>query len=125
MVPLRAALSDALAAQDDVDGFACVDVRTGAVIEASFRDRRAREALDLAAQAAAQICAAPRLQPSEEDDASARAALVVSDSAVHAFARSRGSPGRIVVGIAHGHVNVALLLASVHAIADGLPEETS
>ncbi|HEX3769406.1 MAG TPA: hypothetical protein VHV30_01015 [Polyangiaceae bacterium] len=125
MRPLRAALSDALAAQDDVDGFACVDVRAGAVIEASARDRRVREALDLAARAAAQICAAPRLESPEEDDARARGALVVSDTAVHAFARSRRSPGRVVVGIGRGHVNVGLLLASVHAIADGLPEETS
>jgi hypothetical protein len=122
VVPLRAALSDALSAQDDVDGLACVDVRTGAVIAASTRDRRAREALDLAAQAASQLCVAPRLQSPEEDDARAREALVVSQNVIHAFARSRRHPERVVIGIAHGGANLALLLASLRAIADGLEE---
>jgi hypothetical protein len=114
----RVSLDQVLHLGDEVEAIGAIRVPT-ATLDASWaRDDQARDALDLAAHAAAQIFAAPRLR--EEDDEAPREALVVSPSAVHAFVQSALHPTRVIVGIARGGASVGLLLASVRALTGRL-----
>ena len=117
---MSGAMADAMDARADLDGLACVDLRSGFVLAASTRDEESREALEFAAQTAAQLCAAPKLDVADEDVSRTRETLVVSGTAIHAFALSKRQPDYVVVGVAHGSANVALLLASVRSVADSL-----
>ena len=111
---------DALHAGGDVDAVGGVDVGRAAVLASWARTDRAREALELAAHAASQLLLAPRLD--EDDDSLPREAVVVSPSAVHAFARCVRRPVRAIAGIARGGGNAALLLASVRELARSFGE---
>jgi hypothetical protein len=107
---------------EDLDGMACLDLETGVLLALSTRDERSFASLELAALAAAQLCAAPRLETLFDEGATAREALVVSETSVHAFALSKRCPGRIVIAVAPGDTNVALLLASVRSVAESLAD---
>ena len=78
---VSAVMADMLHSDADLDALAYVDFRTGAVLSASTRDERSRLALEIAAQAASQLCAAP---PLAARDSHVGETLVVSDSAVNA-----------------------------------------
>ena len=108
-----------LRADADLDALAYVDFRTGAVLSASTRDEPSRLALEIAAQAASQLCAAP---PLAARDSHAGETLVVSDSAVHVFALAKRLPGSVVVGVARPGANVALVLSAVRSLASSLVE---
>lgn len=112
----------ALHAEAELDGVAWVDLRTGAVLSASARDERSRRALEVAAQAALQLCEAPGLDLDGRTEAPVRETFVVSDSMVQVFAPSTRRPGCGVVGVARGGANVALVLAAVLAVAGKLAE---
>jgi len=112
---------------------ACADVRAGFVIGASARGEEEREAATNAAACAAQICALPSVlaSPSSEEprrvsliddgeETDASGALIVSSSWIHAYARVERRPELVVVGVARGDANVALLLAWVKSVAGGL-----
>ena len=121
---LKASMANGLLAHEGLHALACVDVESGALLGIEVRDESAREALDLATQAATQLCIVPRLDPLVEgEDERARAALVVSESAVHFYALSRGRSTVVVVGVAGRAANVGLLLAAVRSIADSLVDE--
>lgn len=119
---LRLSISEVLVAHAEVDALACVDLRTGAVLVASTRGASATSAVEIAALVAAQVSVVPRLDAGVDEVEDAREVVVVSDSAVHAFARApRAHCG--VVAVARAGMNVALLLESVRGVADGLTEE--
>ncbi len=120
---LRATMARALVGAGDLEAVACVDLRNGAVLADAVRDDDARDVLELATHAAPLLCTAPRLDAAMGDDVRAREAVVVSESAVHAFARSSRHPDLVVVGVARAGANVALLLASVRAMADAMGED--
>jgi hypothetical protein len=90
-----------------------VDVRRATVEVVWARDVRAREALELAAQAAAALFAPSGIQ--DGDEAPPHEAIVVSDVAVHAFAREPRT-GRLFAAVARGGASVGLLLASERAL---------
>jgi hypothetical protein len=122
---LRVCIANGLLAHEELDALACVDVETGSVLGLVARRDDSREALDLATQAAAHLCTAPRLDPfvDDEEQGHAREAFIVSDQAIYLFAVSRCRPDLIVVGVARRAANVGLLLASVRAVADSLADE--
>ena len=55
-----------------------------------------------------------------DEEADGDGALVVSSSWIHAFARVARRPERVVVGVATGDANVALLLDWVKRVAGRL-----
>jgi hypothetical protein len=123
-MPLRIAITDALHAQDDVHALACVDLERGVVLAAAARDEESpRDAVEIAAQVAAQLSVAPRVAHAAHaahdthDDALAREGLAVSDRVIHAFARVSARPEWAVVAVARGGANVALVIASVRSLA--------
>ncbi len=119
---LNAEMARLLGAEAELDALACVDLRTGAVLSWSTRDEASRRTLEVAAQAASQLCLAPPLDTRGEGDARVRETLIVSDSAVHVFALSISRPGCAFVGVARGGANVGLVMASVRSLAVGLVE---
>ena len=119
---LNAEMARLLGAEADLAALACVELRTGAVLSCSARDEPSRRTLEVAAQAASQLCLAPRLDTAGEGDAPVRETLIVSNSAVHVFALSRTRPGCALVGVARGGANVGLVMASVRALAGAAVE---
>lgn len=121
-------MDDALRAGPDALAIACADVRAGFVIGASARGEAEREAATNAAACAAQLCALPRLTDDRDDEdahfgedlTDAGGALVVSSRWIHAYARVAKRPELVVVGVARGDANVALLLDWVKRVAGGL-----
>lgn len=121
-------MDEALRAGPDAVAIACADVRAGFVLGTSARGDAEREAATNAAACAAQLCAVPKLgnvlddgplfADSEEQDATG--ALVVSRRWVHAYARVAKRPELVVVGVARGDANVALLLDWVKKVAGGI-----
>jgi hypothetical protein len=118
-------MDDALRAGPDALAIACADVGAGFVLGASARGDEEREAATNAAVCAAQLCAVPRLDPGRDDDEEKKAsgALVVSSRWIHAYARVPERPELVVVGVARGDANVALLLDWVKRVAGGLSGE--
>lgn len=120
-------MDDALRGGPDALAIACADVRAGFVIGASARGDAEWEAATNAAACASQLCATPRLEQGSVDDDDGRlderiasSALVVSSRWIHAYARVPERPELIVVGVASGGANVALLLDWVKRVAGGL-----
>jgi hypothetical protein len=100
------------------DALGCVEVRRGALLTAWARDADAREALEIAAQAVSQLFSPPAVD--DGDDAMPREVIVVSRSAIHAFARCEGRPGCVAVGIVRGgEATLGLLLASLRTMTGG------
>lgn len=114
---LDGALDDALRGGPDALAIACADVRAGFVLGAAGRGDDEREAATNAAACAAELCAVPDDHDEEMD---AAGALVVSSTWVHAYARVSERPDLVIVGVARGDANVALLLDWVRRVAGGL-----
>lgn len=92
---------------------ACIDVRSGFVLDVVGRDVAAREVAAAAAMTASQLCVLPRLDGEDFDPAEADEGIFVSPSWVHAFARVPGRPEMVLVGVADASASVALVLAWV------------
>ena len=120
---LTLSISDVLRAHAEVQALACVDLESGAVLVASTRDGTWSDAVEIAAQVAAEICVVPSADASLDEAVPAREAVVVSETGVHAFARPTQRPDLAVVAIARPGMNVALLLASVRGVAAAMVAE--
>jgi hypothetical protein len=125
---LDGVMDEALRVGPDALAIACADVHAGFVIGASARGEAEREAATNAAACAAQICAMPRLSEGRADDdeiqligdeKDASGALVVSSRWIHAYARVEKRPDLVIVGVARGDANVALVLDWVKRVAGG------
>lgn len=116
------AMEEALRSGPGAVAIACADVRAGFVLGASARGDSEREAATNAAACAAQLCSTPPLggDPELDEDTDGEGALVVSSSWIHAYARVARRPELVVVGVAKGDANVALLLDWVKRVAGGL-----
>jgi CelD/BcsL family acetyltransferase involved in cellulose biosynthesis len=118
-------MDDALRGGPDALAIACADVRAGFVIGASARGDAEREAATNAAACASQLCAIPQLEAGRIDDYGSLdenfpSSALVSSRWVHAYARVPERPELVVVGVARGGANVALLLDWVKRVAGGL-----
>ncbi len=121
---LDGVMEEALRGGPGAVAIACADVRAGFVIGASARGDAEREAATNAAVCAAQLCATPSLDtesvPGDAEDEERFGALVISPSWIHAYARVSQRPELVVVGVARGDANVALLFDWVKRVAGGL-----
>jgi len=115
-------MDEALRAGPGAVAIACADVRAGFVLGASARGEAEREAATNAAACAAQLCATPALDDESDgsNEAEGTGALVVSARWIHAYARVSRRPELVIVGVAPGDANVALLLDWVKRVAGGL-----
>lgn len=96
---------------------ACVDLRAGMVLGLSARTPLVKEAASSSALAAAQLCIVPRLDAGLDDvEVYGDDGIVISTRWVHAFARVVAKSELVVVGVADGSANVALLLAWVKRV---------
>ena len=135
MIDLDGVMDEALRAGPDALAIACADVQAGFVLGAAARGEAEREAATTAAACAAQLCAMPRVAEGLDDDESeslvtsdevdASEALVVSSRWIHAFARVANRPDLVVVGVARGDANVALVRDWVKRVAGGLNGDES
>ena len=105
-----------LAARPDAVALACMDTRSGLLLGFEVRDESARDDAELAALSAAQICAVPAPEADTQEDCDD--SFVASARWVHAYARVPKSKELVVVGLAPGHANVALLRAWIRQIAE-------
>lgn len=116
MIGIDAAMKEELAARPEAVALACMDTRSGLLLGLEVRDDAARDDVEMAALSAAQICSvpAPDVEVQEDCDES----FVASARWVHAYARVPERKDLVVVGLAPGHANVALLRAWIRQIAE-------
>lgn len=116
-------MNQALAAYREAAAVACVDARTGMLLGASTRGANFEDVLEHAAIGVSSLCTAPSSRGDDESD-DVDETLVISDAWTHAFARVRDRPDLIVVGMAPGSTNVALLRKWVREVADRVGAST-
>lgn len=112
-------IKNALAGRAEAVALACMDTRSGLLLAMQVRGDVAPDDVEAAAFSAAQLCAAPDESllagdVEEECDES----FVVSARWVHAFARVPSRRDIVVVGLAPGDANVALLRAWIREVAE-------
>ncbi|NUP06589.1 MAG: hypothetical protein HOW73_11080 [Polyangiaceae bacterium] len=111
-------MKDALVGSDAV-ALACMDTRSGLLLEIQTRGDVAREDVELAAFSAAQLCTAPlEGLPCEEAEEPCEESFVASAHWIHAFARVPNRTDLVVVGLAPGDANIALLRMWIRRVAE-------
>lgn len=121
MTPNASGAGESSHADGNLAAAGCVDLRRSSVVVAWAKNVDARRVLELAAHAASQLFLPTRLRDGDDPDgAMPREAVIVSDSAIFAFARCARQPERVMVGMTPGDGNLALLLASVRTMEDAL-----
>jgi hypothetical protein len=120
---IELAMKEALASQPEAVALACMDTRSGLLLGVQMRADVPRDDVETAAFAAVQLCSAPRDgsdahcsdgEPEEED---ADESLLASSHWVHAYARVPTRRDLVVVGLARGDANIALLHAWIRQVA--------
>lgn len=120
-ITMKQALDD----RADAVALACMDTKSGLVLGLQVRGEVARDEVELAAFAAAEVCSVPSFDGGadgwvdESDEA-----FVASAQYVHAFARVPTQRDLVVVGLAKGDANVALLRAWLRAVAERVDLES-
>lgn len=113
------AMKDALASRPDAVALACMDTRSGLLLGIQVRGDVPRDDVEIAALSAAQLCSAPQAGgPADEPDEECDEAFVASSRWVHAYARVPSRRDLVVVGLAAGDANLALLRAWIREVAD-------
>lgn len=113
---IDAAMRAELATRSDAVALACMDTRSGLLLGLEVRGNVARDDVEMAAFSAAQICSAPTADDDEAEDFDE--SLVASAQWVHAYARVPARRELVVVGLAPGNANVALLRDWIRKIAE-------
>lgn len=115
---LDSEMQEALASRHDVSALACMDGRAGIVLGMCAKEDVPSDAVEVAVMSAPQLCALPRLASSYDDgEIPCDESFVASTNWVHAFARVPKRPDLLVVGLARGGTNVALLRAWLREVA--------
>ena len=117
MKAIDTGLKAELAARPEAVALACMDTRSGLLLGLEVRDDVMRDDVEMAALSAAQICSVPAngdIDAQEDCDES----FVASARWVHAYARVPDRKDLVMVGLAPGHANVALLRAWIRQIAE-------
>jgi hypothetical protein len=113
------AMKEELASRPDAVALACMDTRSGLLLGIQVRGDVARDDVEVAALSAAQLCSAPPSGSFAEDvDEECDESFVASSRWVHAFARVPKRRDLVVVGLAAGDANLALLRAWIREVAD-------
>ena len=108
---IEVTIKNELAARPDAAALACMDTRSGLLLGLETRDEAVREAVEIAASSASEMCSAP-------DDDACDESFVVSPEWVHAFRRVPRRRDLVLVGVARGDGNVALLRAWIRQVAE-------
>jgi hypothetical protein len=115
---LEQTMMTALASRPDAVALACMDTRSGLVLGMQLRGEVPRDDVENAAYSAAELCSAPASGALDDIEAPCDEAFVVSSRWVHAFARVPARRDLVVVGLAPGDTNVALLRAWIRQVAE-------
>ena len=128
---IELAMSEALATRSDAVALACMDTRSGLVLGIQVRGDVAREDVEVAAFSAAQLCSAPPVAEAEAppedaviEDEDCDDAFIASARWIHAYARVPTRRELVVVGLAPGDANVALLRAWIREVAEQVGPST-
>lgn len=116
---LEHTMKEALAARSDAVALACMDTRAGLLVGIEVRGDALRDDVELAAFAAADLCAVPS-QGIEGDRDECDEAFVSSSRWVHAYARVPGRRELVFVGLAPGDTNIALLRDWIRHVAESV-----
>lgn len=112
-------MKEALESRPDAVALACMDTRSGLLLGMQVRGDVARDDVEIAAFSAAQLCSAPLPDgPMDDAEEACDESFVASSSWVHAYARVPTRRDLIVVGLAPGDTNVALLKAWIRRVAE-------
>ncbi len=112
-------MKEALASRPDAVALACMDTRSGLLLGIHVRGDVPRDDVEVAAFSAAQLCSAPHAGASlEDEEEECDESFVVSSRWVHAYARVPSRRDLVVVGLAPGGANVALLRAWIRRVAE-------
>ncbi|MBS2014572.1 MAG: hypothetical protein JST00_16920 [Deltaproteobacteria bacterium] len=111
-------MREALGARPEAVALACMDTRSGLLLGIQVRGDVPRDDVEIAAYSAAELCTAPSIDDvdtssGEECDET----FVASSRWVHAYARVPTRRDLVVVGLAPGDANVALLRAWIRQVA--------
>ena len=117
MIPLEAAMKDALDARPDVAALACMDGRAGLLLGMFVKGDVPTDMVELAALSAPDLCSAPSLADGGVEPDACPDAFVASEDWVHAFARVPERPELVVMGLAQRGTNVTLLRAWLGEVA--------
>ncbi|MDB4943203.1 MAG: hypothetical protein JWP97_2737 [Labilithrix sp.] len=111
-------MKEALGARPDAVAIACMDTRSGLLLGLQVRGDIPRDDVEVAAFSAGQLCSAP-LGDERIDGAERQLdeSFVASEQWVHAFARVPSRRDLVVVGIAPGDANIALLRTWIREVA--------
>ncbi len=112
-------MKEALESRPDAVALACMDTRSGLMLGMHVRGDVARDDVEIAAFSAAQLCSAPMSDgPMDDAEEACDESFVASSCWVHAYARVPSRRDLIVVGLAPGDTNVALLKAWIRRVAE-------
>jgi hypothetical protein len=111
LVGIDVAMKSELAAEPKAAALACMDTRSGILLGLEARPDVARDAVEIAASVAQQLCCGPEEDAGDES-------FVVSSDWVHAYRRVPRKRDLVVVGVARGDANVALLRAWLRQVAE-------
>lgn len=112
-------MREQLASQSDAVALACMDTRSGLVLGLHVRGDVPRDDVEIAAISAAELCSAPPNGGLDTDpDEASEECFVASSRWVHAYARVPSRHELVVVGLAPGNANVALLRAWIRRVAE-------
>lgn len=116
---IEVTMKEALASRPDAIALACMDTRSGLLLGIQVRGDFPRDDVEVAAFSAAQLCSAPKTDsPFDEGEERCDDAFVASYHWVHAYARVPSRTDLVVVGLAPGDANVALLRAWIRQVAE-------
>ncbi len=119
MMALDLSMKEALASRSDAVALACMDTRSGLVLGIQVRGDVPPDDVEVAALSAAQLCSAPRPEATPDDaEEPCEEAFVASSRWVHAYARVPERRELVVVGLAPGDANIALLRAWIRQVAE-------
>ena len=115
-------MKEAFSSQSEAVALACMDTRSGLVLGLHVRGDVPRDDVEIAALSAAQLCSAPStaspLTELDEPEIPCDESFVASTRWVHAYARVPSRRDLVVVGLAPGDANVALLRAWIRKVAE-------
>ncbi len=113
---IEVAMQEALGSRPDAVAVACMDTGAGLMLGMEVRSDVPRGDVEAAAYSAAELCSAPALL--EDGEQACEESFVASTRWVHVYARIPHRRELVVVGIAPGEANIALLRVWIRQLAE-------
>lgn len=116
-------MRDALEGRPEAVALACMDTRSGLLLGIQVRGDVARDDVEVAAFSAAELCSSPPTGDVEDASDECEETFVAASRWVHAYARVPSRRDLVVVGLAPGNANLALLRAWIRRVAEQVGPE--